>query len=156
MGSPRIKMFSDYLDGLQKLMGLPQYSYAKKVELFQNYYASADSRWIDIYSDQPKKDPVGFLVVGFPPNCHPNANFYIEEAYIRPEYRRRGFMSAAVSDFVQGNPGVYCLFVVRGNEGAYGFWKGIFGKNGYTPCYLADVGAADAYCTQYGFWMRRK
>lgn len=155
MKTPRIEMFSDYLDGLQKLMGLPLYTAPKKLELFQNYYAGQGSKWIDIYDPKSGKDPVGFLVIGYPPNCHPNVDFYIEEAYIRPKYRRRRLMSAAVTEFVQSNPGVYCLFIVRGNEAVYTFWKNVFGEAGYSPCYLCDVGAADAYCTQYGFRQRR-
>lgn len=144
----RFEMLSDYLDELWKIKSLPPQSQAEKMTFYGEILSNKDSAWIDI---KDGNRPVGFLIVGTPPNCHPDASYYIEEAYINPNYRRKGLMSKAVSDFVRNNKGTYCLFILNKNDAAKAFWPKTFAKLGYEPCYLRDVGAGDQYCTQYGY-----
>lgn len=150
----RFALFHEYMRYLHEdCLGTNTPSPIDLAHLFKDYTTDTKhSLWLDIYpTENEPQVPIGFLVIGFPPNCHPNANYYIQEAYIRPEYRQRGYMRATVTSFLVSHPGTYCLFVIRGNEKAYLFWKHIFQENQYITCYLPDVGAADECCTQYGF-----
>lgn len=146
----RFAMFCDYLNELQCMKGLQPLGALKLGELYTSYARSKNSVWGDIYAEGGET-VVGFLIIGHSPNCHPDADFYIEEAYIKPEYRRQGYMSAAVSRFISEHQGTYCLFILNNNTAAQHFWPKLFAELGYLPCDLADVGAGDQYCTQYGY-----
>lgn len=144
----RYRLLSDYLDELWSIKGLPPMPEAEKLKLYTELTGTAYTHWIDI---RKEKEIIGFLIIGTAPNCHPDADFYIEEAYIIPDFRRKGYMSAAVSEFEKAHKGTYCLFVLNENTPAKLFWEKFFQKLGYQPCFLRDVGAGDEYCTQYGF-----
>ncbi len=145
----RYRLVSDYLDELRKIQDIPQATEEEKKQLFSEYKQNA--QWIDIYDTQNRETIIGFLLIGVYPNCHPDADYYIEEAYVKPKYRRSKHMTKAVIDFVKQHPGVYCMFILNNNYGAYGFWNTVFKSLGYERSYLRDVGAGDPYCTQYGF-----
>lgn len=149
--SIRFQLVSEYLDELQAIKGLPKTTEIKKYEYYQEVSNSKTTSWFDIYPSKEETDPVGFLIIGYPPNCHPNADFYIEEAYIQPKYRQQHYMTTTATRFIQAHPGTYCLFILNNNHTAKRFWIALFAKLGYVPCYLSDVGAGDEYCTQYGF-----
>lgn len=144
----RYQMLCHYLDELWAIKGLSPQSQMEKMEFFREITSNDYTQWIDVQADN---ELIGFLIIGTAPNCHPDADYYVEEAYIKPEFRRKNYMFSAVSEFVQNHKGVYCLFVLDRNNAAKSFWKKAFAKNGYLPCYLRDVGAGDEYCTQYGF-----
>lgn len=147
----RFAMFSSYLNELQDIKGLTHLTQEELTIVYQSFISDDNTRWIDVFADDTNETLIGFLLVGYPPNCHPNADYYISESYIIPMYRGHGYMSAAVSNFVNLHPGVYCLFVLKNNISAYLFWHKIFSSLGYTPCSLIDVGAGDIYCEQHGF-----
>lgn len=147
----RFQLISDYLDELQTIEGLPEITYIKKQEFYQEVLNSKTTNWIDIYPQNEGTNPIGFLIIGYPPNCHPNANYYIEEAYIQPKYRCQHYMTSTATRFIKAHPGIYCLFILNNNQIAKHFWFSIFTKLGYVPCPLSDVGAGDEHCTQYGF-----
>lgn len=144
-------MFCDYINELQAIKGLPGLGRAELQESYRSYVEEPSTEWIDIFTDETTTVLAGFLIVGYPPNCHPHADFYIEESYIEPEYRRQGRMTLAVSQFIEAHEGVYCLFIIHKNEPALRFWPKIFQEHGYVPIELSDVGAGDQYCKQYGF-----
>ena len=147
----RLQLLCDYLNELQKIKGLSPLSSEELNSVCSPYFDAKNTKWIDIYDGKHGKDIIGFLIIGFPPNCHPDTNFYIEEAYIKPQYRRQGYMSSVASKFIKDNPGSYCLFILNRNEAALQFWHKVFAQCGYVPCFLCDVGAGDAYCKQFGF-----
>lgn len=149
--SKRYELFSDYINELQKVKGLPLLSEVQLNESYKSYISSHNSKWMDIYTDEDNKTVIGFLIIGYPPNCHPDADFYVEEAYITPSYRRKKYMSSVVSQFVKANNGTYCLFILKNNLIVTEFWLKTFTKLGYSLCELRDVGAGDPYCNQYGF-----
>ena len=151
MNIVRYQMLCDYLDELQRIKGLEALSEGRKRKLYGDYQTDKNTQWVDIFLPESKEIPVGFLILGYPPNCHPDADFYIEEAYIKPEYRRKGLMSGVVFNYIKTNPGTYCLFILNRNTVAYSFWFSVFAKLGYLPCPLKDVGAGDEYCKQFGF-----
>ena len=45
------------------------------------------SHWYDI---KAKGKTVGFVIMGWGDNCHPDADFYVQDVYIRPEFRHQG------------------------------------------------------------------
>ena len=144
----RYKMLCNYLDELWAIKGLTPQEDSEKKQFYAEIISNNHTQWIDIRKGNKL---VGFLLIGTPPNCHPDANFYIEEAYIMPSYRRNRLMSLTVSEFVKNNKGIYCLFILKRNVPAQNFWQKIFTELGYTPYYLQDVGAGDEFCIQYGF-----
>lgn len=107
-----------------------------------------DTRWIDIEKDD---EPIGFLMIGTGENCHPDADYYIADAYIKPEYRRRGYMSGVLREVIDKHPGIYCLLILNENSIGKIFWYTFFRREGFKPHYLSDVGTGDELCTQYGW-----
>ena len=73
---------------------------------------------------------VGFLMVW---------DDYIEAAYVRKEYRRRGLMRDAVKKCVEEYGRPMHLHIVNGNTGAYAFWSSIFDLR------LVEVGVIDTH-----------
>lgn len=144
----RYQMLCNYLDELWAIKGLPPQTEIEKFKFFAEITGSDCTQWVDICDGN---NLIGFLIVGTAPNCHPDADYYVEEAYVKPDYRRKGHMLHAFSEFERKHKGIYCLFVLNKNEGAKNFWKTTFAKLGYLPYFLRDVGAGDEFCTQYGF-----
>lgn len=103
---------------------------------FYDYLNNNDCHWHDIIWDDQL---VGFMITsGVLPNCHPDADYSICEAYIVPEYRRKGLMSATVQRFVCEHPGIYCLLVIQGNRNAQHFWTNLFHQMGATDVALSS------------------
>lgn len=147
------KMFSSYLDELQTICNLPLIDDGKKEFLFNEIQCYEFSKWVNVIANG---NIVGFFIIGTGENCHPDADYYIQEAYIKPEYRRKGYMSYAISDYVKRHAGIYCLFILNNNQIGHAFWHVLFDRIGYKPYDLTDVGAADEDCTQYGFALDEK
>ena len=144
----RLELFSDCLDYLDSLTG--EHSSPNKKKTY--YYSTRNNpyaKWIDIVDSDLNK-PVGFLVIGTDPNCHPDADYYIQEAYISPEYRRKGLMSKAVSDFIKEHEGTYCLFIIDNNEIALKFWSAVFKKTKYKSVNLSEIRVNGPY-SLYGY-----
>ena len=147
--SKRNELLQNYLQEMQSIKELPPYS---KEELDQSclvYFEDTNSEWVDVFSEDGKI--IGFIIIGYTPNCHPDADFYIEEAYIQPEYRRKKYMFRAVTKFLKYNGGTYCLFIVNRNTPALNFWHYVFKENGYLPVELTNIVPLEPYLKQYGF-----
>ncbi len=149
----RYDMFTSYLDELQTISENPIISDEKKQYLYDNITNYEFSWRVDVYDGDVV---IGFFIIGTGENCHAAADYYIQESYIKPEYRRKGHMTRAISDFINRHVGVYCLFILNNNQIGRVFWHVLFDRIGYVPYELADVGAADDDCTQYGFALREK
>lgn len=146
----RLKMWSKYVQELDDISGVRTTPLYEFLEDLEKTVKNPDTEWIDVRSPLDGV-LVGFLIVGTKNNCHPDADYYIQEAYILPGWRRKGIMSSAVGNFVRRHEGVYCLFVLKKNEVAKSFWRKVFSELGYVEALLRDVGAGDEFCTQYGF-----
>ena len=72
------------------------------------------------------------------------------KSLIKPEFRKHGLMTAAVSKFIKEHEGIYCLFILNNNQNAHQFWHNLFEKLDYEP-YILDVCLELDICTQYGF-----
>lgn len=143
----RYNMFRDYLIELQKI---EEYKYMDDAEILDNFIKIRHGdveHWMDVYPDnanncaahRTKHDIIGFWILGQNGNCHPDADYFIAETYIRPEYRREGIMSDRISDWIKTYGGKFCLFVLSKNEVAKKFWENVFDRCGYEPYELSDI-----------------
>lgn len=107
------------------------------------YIQSKFSSWHNIY-DLENGNFVGFVIIGKEfPEKHRDSLRSVAQAYVLPEYRKKGLMTAAVSDYMTRHRGTYSLLILKGNEYAAGFWKRLFEKEGYTEVSLSPSAAED-------------
>lgn len=66
---------------------------------------------------------VGFCLLGFGENTHPDTDYYIAEFYVVPEVRQKGYGMAAVKQLLAWFPGKHCYHVLKENQAALAFWK---------------------------------
>lgn len=156
----RYNMFRDYLIELQKI---EEYKYMDDAEILDNFIKIRHGdveHWMDVYPDnanncaahRTKHDIIGFWILGQNGNCHPDADYFIAETYIRPEYRREGIMSDRISDWIKTYGGKFCLFVLSKNEVAKKFWENVFDRCGYEPYELSDVADdMNGHLIQFGY-----
>lgn len=136
-----------YMDEFHLISGDPICEEAKK-DIYRKTILRNDTEWIDIFDNN---NLIGFLIIGRGLNCHPDADFFIQEAYIVPAYRNQGHMTSAITRYIQNHGGKICLLILNENHIAKIFWKNTFDKLGYKQIELRDVGATDEFCSQYGF-----
>lgn len=143
----RKQMFFQYLKELYSISGSPLLTREQQEQLYRQCFMDG-AQWIDITNG--KGQVIGFIIIATHPNCHPDADWYIQETYIVPEYRNQGYMSRWVSKWLSEVQATICLFILNKNTCALRFWQHIFHKNNYVPVHLADV-IYIKDCTQYGF-----
>ena len=110
----RKKMYFDYIVELCELCGAEKLTQAEMARSYAEVTRNPFLKWEDVYAENDREkqtNSVGFLIYGTFPECHPDADYYFAETYIKPDYRRKGIMKEKVQDFVKTNGGVYCLFV---------------------------------------------
>lgn len=147
----RRELYVDYLRELNKIEGITPLSQTAAEECMDKILYQGDTTWYDIRLENG--EIVGFLIIGQNTNCHPDADFFIDQAYILPKFRKRGLMTKAISEFIEENRGRFCLFIIDNNTYARSFWFKTFAGLGYVPLYLRDVGALkdETGISQYGF-----
>ncbi len=95
------------------------------------------SEWIDIVRDGKI---VGFLIMSSAPKCHPETDFFINQKYVMPEYRKGGLMSDTIRGFMKKHPkSRYSIFILRKNKWAQTYWKTFFKSVGYTTVPLLKM-----------------
>ena len=82
---------------------------------------------------------VGFFTMCPAPHCHPDVDYFLRDAYVRPQYRRLGAMQKAVTRWLQLYPGRYNLLVLKSNKPAYLCWLKVFEEAGYEPMELRPL-----------------
>ncbi len=93
------------------------------------------TEWIDI-----KKDGkiVGFLIMSTAPDCHPQTDYFLNQTFVLPEYRKQGLMSTTLKQFISEHPGKkYSIIIHRKNKWARTFWQAFFLTIGYTTMSLS-------------------
>jgi predicted acetyltransferase len=145
----RRTMYMNYVKYMRKLCGT-EFDIRECLLNFEKVHNRGldDVKWIPVMGDG---EEVGFFLIGTAPNCHPDADFYIEDAYIIPERRRKGYMETAIHAFIKDNPGKYCLFIVDNNKVAKKVWPRIFANCGYAPLELDIVTTDMNGMTQYAW-----
>lgn len=95
-------------------------------------YSRADFIYIismDESSIEPTSICVGYVIVEkkhSESSLPDDIDYFIVESYIRPEYRKRGFMTRAFVDYCYENRGKYLYYVLNDNKGADKFWRLLF------------------------------
>ena len=149
--SKRAQMYS-YLDELNAIQGDSTVHGERYAQWFDGLVESVYDGYTDWITLQDKQGQyAGELLIGKRPNCHPDADYYIEEAFTVKSARRKGIMTAAVTEYVKSHPGIYCYFVLTKNHAAARFWDKVFISLGYEPIELRDVGAGDPDVVQRGY-----
>lgn len=101
-------------------------------------------------------EQIGFIFIGTEPNCHEDADFYVQDCYILPEFRRRSIMSETVSEFLSEHPGVYSMFLIDQNVPAVNFWNKMFKSLDYVEISIHDYNDMETEtCHLHGF-MKKK
>lgn len=124
----RREMFLDYkrelcaMDGFDDLAD-PLWTYLADFNLFNSH---KDAEWIPIKHDGKE---VGFLVALSGELVHNDTlDYYLWDAYVRPQYRRLGLMKQAVDNYVRNHQGVYGLVMMDINEWSHKFWGKVMGE----------------------------
>ena len=95
---------------------------------------------------QSSGELVGFVIIGKNyPEKHRDSLRSVSQAYVLPQYRKRGLMTAVMSDYLTRprHKGVYSLLVLEGNRYAAGFWRRFFRKEGYVETTLWPAAVED-------------
>lgn len=121
----RFRLYRNYVKELSEYdRELAKYTKNEIDEWARRYMYDPYSAWIDIVV---RDDLVGFVIISSTDgDCHPDCDFYINQAYIRPEYRNHGYMTGIVKNFINNNPGKYGYDVIVGNKKADRFWQDLF------------------------------
>lgn len=121
----RFLLFSSYMEELSLYDPEIRNMTPEEFTSWFNEYLSDDYCFTDIIVDG---HIVGFAIISAPGSskCYDGCDYYIAQAYIRPEYRRRGLMTKTMVDIFSKNKGSYCYEVLAGNDGAKAFWDKLF------------------------------
>lgn len=103
---------------------------------FNQQNNSPDIIWNDIFYEKKR---VGFVILGINEMCHPDADYFIVNTFVKQQYRRKHLASDTVTRFLQERPGKYCLDIITRNFTAEQFWENTFHKNRYVPIYLRHI-----------------
>ena len=107
-----------------------------------------------VYDIKAKGKTAGFVIMGWGDNCHPDADFYVQDVYIRPDFRRQGLVRNFMENHFAKHPGIYSLLILNENIIAKMVWTKLFTNAGFSPCWLSDVGLTGPYCKQY--WRKKE
>lgn len=158
----RLELFTSYIQELYQMeeIKIPDIDDIK--DRFDGIHSNPFMKWKDIYPDGHSANaknapddalPIGFIVIGQYPECHPDADIYIAEVYLKPEYRRKHIMSDVVNGLVTLCGGSYCLFIASKNNVAKQFWFKVFDELGYEQFTLSKkpVSKPNTNFILYGF-----
>lgn len=127
----RAKLYFDYKKELNDIIGADSGRATKDgCENDVKYAHKAfDVKWIAI---KDGKEEIGFIILAFGRNLErgvnePNVDYFIQDTYIRPEYRRKGIMSKEVNKLLDEYKGIYGLYILYENKPAQAFWHKIIG-----------------------------
>ncbi len=121
-----------------------------KKEAYELYCQFAKNPDVEMYSVNADGAVCGFLILGRRNNTHPSTDVFIQELYIKQDYRRKGIGKTVVSDLLKNTPANYCLYILKENMPAKSFWKSIFSLPGVRKLSLSDIAPIDD-CEFYGF-----
>ena len=145
-------MYCEYLSELRQIQGdLP--GQGTFMERFESVWEAEDTVWHFLYDG---KNVAGFVVIGLYPNCHPAADYYIEEAYVTPSFRGRGLMKDFILRHTREHGTVYCMFVLTKNVKASAYWDYVFSLAGYEPLLLSEVAKPEPLLVQKGYRAKEK
>ena len=134
----RANLYMDYLEELERIQGVEFDATAEeRAEWIIDYMTLSCYEWYDIMDGERIE---GFVIIGVAPDCHPNADVSMQQAYITRKFRRRGITRRAVMEVVEdAGDGVYCLIIIRNNDVAKSFWDNVYRKLGYRRVRIPEI-----------------
>ena len=129
-------LFNMYSEYMKELWAFSDYNEEERLhEWFDNLYNDPDIDFLKVKDGIDGDMLIGFLVVKNLDEKHKKElgiEKYICEAYIKPEYRNKGYMAEIVKDkYVKENIPV-AMHIYKKNEKAKIFWSEMFMRNQYT------------------------
>lgn len=122
-----------------------------KKTLAGEYFYAADTLFYILYIDEL---PAGFAIIGEKSNCHPLADIYIEEFFIKPDYRKTSCGRQLIGHVLNDKqPQCVCFYILDKNRPAHEFWDKIFANWQYvkvTDSLIADMN------TDFYFYEKKK
>ena len=127
---------------------------------FENLINTINSVFSDMYllsSDgiSSYEDIIGFAIIGKYPNSYDENSLYIQEFFIRKEYRKKGYGRQFATELLKNtNKNVFYETL---NENIIGslFWKNVLSKMGYQQLRMMNkphnMGELDEYLTWF-YW----
>lgn len=126
-------LFVEYMQELWQLSEDTKEDFLK--EWFEKVYNAEDIEIYKIHLDEDQNEVAGFLVVKMLDEKHKKetgADRYICEVYVKPKYRKRGFLSSGIRDrFIKSGVPV-TMHILKQREKAKIFWTNSLMKNFYT------------------------
>ncbi len=120
----RFSLFMDYHAEMLKMCPqMPTHDEESMRKICKNYLVNPNYTWIDLVKD---KVLVGFVIIASGSECHPDCDFFLQDAYLIPDKRGKGDMTRALSMYINKNPGIYYLHVLEVNQNAKKFWEHLF------------------------------
>lgn len=127
--SMRMALYDEYCKELAQYD--PEiYKDPQKVNKWASEYITEGWTWVDITLCG---QIVGFVIIGEKSkghDVHPQFDYFIEQTFILPEYRRNGFVSRSLMSFIKYHKGRYGLEVLQKNFKAQEFWKDLISRVG--------------------------
>ena len=116
----RDKLYREYLTELSQYDPSIMKDKDNWGEWIRDYFFSSCD-WRDVYSKDGQI--IGFYIMGKPyVDCPINVGHFIEQVYIKKEYRNQGIMTELLEKYIKSHKGVYALLIINGNETAKSFW----------------------------------
>lgn len=134
------------IDGMQGI----RYDHTVADKYYEELLEDQWNFWVPV--TQGRK-VVGFFTMCSAPNCHPDTDYFLRDAYVRPQYRGNGDMKKALMRWLKLYPGKYNVIVHNNNYPAYHCWQKIFAEAGYEQFELRKLEEFEdvAGVTMFGF-----
>ncbi len=134
----RLILFKEYWKELSKYdPKMLEDSERKIIKWAKKYLSEEKCHWIDI---RHGKEVIGFVIISESGgDCHPDVDYSINQAYVKPSHRNLGYMSGTVLFFLDSHRGLYSYDVLHGNDTARRFWLHIFDMLYGKPIRLDEV-----------------
>lgn len=124
----RVEMYLEYKRELCAVAGLKDENTKEGAEHDVEYACEAlDAEWHPVKEGDKE---IGFIILGIGRNLtrnenEPKVDYFIQETYIKPEYRRKGIMTKEVEKLLDQHKGIYGLYILSKNKPALAFWHTI-------------------------------
>lgn len=134
---PELTMYLTYKNELRKVTGDEPISY-ETARYWYSCNLSSECYIIRIYDDY--REQIGFVFIACNASCPDIADFYVQDCYLKSEYRLLGVMSYAMEKFIYRHPGRYVLLTLKNYEPAESFWEKVFGlRCGYRKIPVSEI-----------------
>ena len=144
------ELYWDYKNDLWKFTG-EHYS-DKEVRSWYLDILRSQTIILRIIDTLKTPEQIGFVFIGVGDACPKDADYYIWDCYLEPDYRRQHIMEKTVQEFIKDHSGSYALYLINNNEPAVKFWEKQFLVLNYKESVLIDtLSETDYHCKAYKY-----